>query len=115
LIILAVLNTLHLSFTLLSVNALALETTSVVTFFTVPVSSILVSRFLLHLQSANFRAVDSIQSSQTSLQNLHRSLVFERVVGSLAASISAEDYLREDPSDGDHGGRANEPTQTSRE
>ncbi|TBU21404.1 hypothetical protein BD311DRAFT_678455, partial [Dichomitus squalens] len=57
-------------------------------------SAILISRFLLHLQSASLRTVGS--SSQVSSLYFERSLIFERVVGSLGASIAADDYLRED-------------------
>ncbi|TBU52354.1 hypothetical protein BD310DRAFT_889547 [Dichomitus squalens] len=109
---LAVLNSLHLAFTLLSISVAALQPVSVLTTFTTPLSAILVSRFLLHLQSASLRAVGSIPSSQISSLHLDRSLVFERVVGSLGASIAAEDYLREDHGDGDDGERADESTQT---
>ncbi|TBU37723.1 hypothetical protein BD309DRAFT_904714 [Dichomitus squalens] len=114
-LILAVLNSLHLAFTLLSINIDSLQSVSVVTAFTAPLSAILVSRFLLHLQSASLRAVGSIPSSQISSLHLDRSLVFERVVGSLGASITPEDYLKEDYGEGDDVGRADEPTQTSRE
>ncbi|TBU60060.1 hypothetical protein BD310DRAFT_923811 [Dichomitus squalens] len=113
--ILAVLNSLHLAFTLLSINTDALEPTSVMTTFTFPLSAILVSRFLLHLQSASLRAVGSIPSSQISSLHFDRSLVFERVVGSLGASIAPADYLNEDHGDGDDGESADEPTQASRQ
>ncbi|TBU23300.1 hypothetical protein BD311DRAFT_674265 [Dichomitus squalens] len=112
--ILAVLDSLHLAFTLLSISADALQSLSVLTVFTTPLSAILVSRFLLRLQSASLRAarVGSIPSSQVSSLHLDRSLVFERVVGSLGASIAPEDYLKEDHGDGDDGERADESTQT---
>ncbi|TBU52338.1 hypothetical protein BD310DRAFT_832390, partial [Dichomitus squalens] len=113
-LILAVLNALHLAFTLLSI-AVDAQSLSVVTVFTVPLSAILVSRFLLHLQSASLRAMGSLPSSQMSSLHPDRSLVFERVVGSLGASIAAEDYLEEDYDYGDDGERAEEPTQRSRE
>ncbi|TBU39372.1 hypothetical protein BD309DRAFT_983110 [Dichomitus squalens] len=79
--------------------------------------AILVSRFLLHLQSASLRGVGSIPSSQISSLHLDRSLVLERVVGSLGVSIAAEDYFMEDSGDGDNGERADEstPSQTLRE
>ncbi|TBU23311.1 hypothetical protein BD311DRAFT_768781 [Dichomitus squalens] len=114
-LILAVLNSQHLAFTLLSIDVDAFTSISVVTVFTFPLSAILVSRFLLRLQSASLRAVGSIPSSQISSLHLDRSLVFERVVGSLGASIAAEDYLTEDHDDGDNGERADDATQTSRE
>ncbi|TBU51717.1 hypothetical protein BD310DRAFT_1003631 [Dichomitus squalens] len=105
---LAVLNSLHLAFTLLSVDIDAVQPVSVVANFTTPLSAILVSRLLLHLQSASLRAVGSIPSSHISSLHLNRSLVFERVVGSLGASIVAEDYLKEDYGGGDDGERADE-------
>ncbi|TBU21348.1 hypothetical protein BD311DRAFT_244193 [Dichomitus squalens] len=114
-LILAVLSSLHLAFTLLSISVDALKSVSVVTAFTTPLSAILVSHFLLHLQSASLRAVGSIPSSQISSLHLDRSLVFERVVGSLGASISVEDHLEDDCGDDENEERADEPTQTSRE
>ncbi|TBU36738.1 hypothetical protein BD309DRAFT_877790 [Dichomitus squalens] len=116
-LVLAVLNSLRLAFTMLSptVDGSQPSYPSVVSHFTIPLSAILVSRFLLHLQSASLRAVGSIPSSQISSLHLDRSLVFERVVGSLGASISAEDYLKEDYGDGDDEERADEPTPASRE
>ncbi|TBU52432.1 hypothetical protein BD310DRAFT_832189 [Dichomitus squalens] len=114
-LILAVLNSLHLAFTMLSISVNALQPYSVVTVFTVPLSAILVSRFLLHLQSASLRAVGTIPSSQISSLHFDRSLVFERVIGSLGASIAAEDYLVEDYGDGDNVERDDEQTETSRE
>ncbi|TBU36945.1 hypothetical protein BD309DRAFT_877374, partial [Dichomitus squalens] len=90
---LVVLNCLHLAFTLLSLEIGALQPTSVVGDFTVPISAILLSRFLLHLQSASLRAVGSLSSSQaSSAPDPDRSITFERVVGSLSASITADDY-----------------------
>ncbi|TBU60035.1 hypothetical protein BD310DRAFT_848350 [Dichomitus squalens] len=111
-LILGVLNSLHLAFTLLSISVAALQPVSVVTEFTTPLSAILVSRFLLHLQSASLRAVGSVPSSQILSLHLDRSLVFERVVGSLGASMATQDYLNEDHGDGDDRERADEPTQT---
>ncbi|TBU36905.1 hypothetical protein BD309DRAFT_1067173 [Dichomitus squalens] len=114
-LILAMLNSLHLAFTLLSIAVDALQSLSVVSFFTAPLSAIIMSRFLLHLQSASLWAVGSMPSSQLSSLHPDRSLVFERVVGSLGASIAADDYLTEDHDDGDNVERAEESTQTSRE
>ena len=59
-------------------------------------SAILLSRFLLHLQSANLRALSGRGSSAhaaTTMTSPHGSIVFERVVGSLGASLVAEDFL----------------------
>ncbi|TBU52351.1 hypothetical protein BD310DRAFT_832399, partial [Dichomitus squalens] len=107
---LAVLDSLHLAFTLLSINVDALQPASVVTAFTTPLSAVLVSRFLLHLQSASLRAVGSTPSSQILSMHIDHSLVFERIVGSLGASISAEDYLKEDYDDDGNVERADELT-----
>ena len=82
-------------------------------------SALLVSRFLLHLQSASLRSVgsDIMASSQTLPARLDDSLVFGRIVGSLGASITSDDYL--DQGVGwDAGARADgdeETTQASRE
>ena len=56
------------------------------------------SRFLLHLQSASLRAVGSMSPSQgvsTGPEN-SESLIFERVVGSLGASITSDGYFRQE-------------------
>ena len=58
-------------------------------------TALLLSRFLLNLQSASLRAIGSISPSQVSSVGLDHSLVFERVVGSLGASIALEDYQDE--------------------
>ena len=50
-------------------------------------TSILISRFLLRLQAAN-RVVDHASSGA----DVH-SIVFERVIGSIGAPISPEDFL----------------------
>ncbi|TBU52353.1 hypothetical protein BD310DRAFT_832408, partial [Dichomitus squalens] len=128
-LILAVLNTVDLALTLISVSIhSATETAQYLTVsvkgphlrfykrsFTTPISAILVSRFLLHLQAASLRAVGSIPSSQVSSLHLDCSLVFERLVGSLGASIVAEDYLVEDYDNGDDVERAEGQTETSKE
>ncbi|TBU24938.1 hypothetical protein BD311DRAFT_765616 [Dichomitus squalens] len=118
---LVVLNCLHLTFTLLSqIDLTALASTSAITTFTTPISAILVSRFLLRLQSPSLRGVGSIPSSQTSAMNLDHSIIFERVVGSLEASIARDDYLQTDDETGAEGNNVDgdvtgEPTEISRE
>ncbi|TBU22461.1 hypothetical protein BD311DRAFT_676052, partial [Dichomitus squalens] len=94
-IILAVLNVLHVTFTLLSFDIPALQSSSVISNFVTPVSSMLLSRFLLHLQAANLRAVNG-GSSQASTAAYDGSIFFERVVGSMGASISSDDFLQEE-------------------
>ena len=58
-------------------------------------STILIARFLLHLQSASLRAVGSVPSLQVSSMCFNGSMI-ERVVGSLGASIAVDDYLEQD-------------------
>ncbi|TBU22633.1 hypothetical protein BD311DRAFT_675597, partial [Dichomitus squalens] len=100
---LAILNSLHLTFTLLSLAIFALRFASGITAFSIPLSAILVSRFLLHLQAASLRSVGSIPSSQALSLSLNSSLVFERVVGSLASgtSLASEDYFARSSNDDD--------------
>ncbi|TBU22632.1 hypothetical protein BD311DRAFT_732619 [Dichomitus squalens] len=93
---LAVLNALHLALSLLPLDITVLQPTSVITTFTVPLSATLVSRFLLHIQSASLRAVGSTSSLQFTYMHPANSLIYERVVGSLGASISANYYLNQD-------------------
>ncbi|TBU52127.1 hypothetical protein BD310DRAFT_259673 [Dichomitus squalens] len=95
-VMLAVLNALHLAFSLLPLDITVLQSKSVITTFTVPLSATLVSRFLLHIQSASLRAVGSTYSLQFTYMHPANSLIYERVVGSLGASISANDHLNQD-------------------
>ncbi|TBU21643.1 hypothetical protein BD311DRAFT_221169 [Dichomitus squalens] len=115
-LILAVLNSLHLAFTLLALAVEALAPTSVITNFTIPLSSVLVSRFLLHLQSTSLQSVGSVAFSQAFSMDLDHSLIFEGVVGSLGASITRDDYIgqEDDSVDSDHVcSREENSTQTS--
>ncbi|TBU22619.1 hypothetical protein BD311DRAFT_675720 [Dichomitus squalens] len=91
-----VLNCLQLIYTLLSPDVLALKNTSAMANFVVPLSAVLVSRFLLHLQSASLRAVGSVASSQALSAYFDGFTSFERVAGSLGASIRPEDYLAQE-------------------
>ena len=63
---------------------------------TARLSAVLVSRFLLHLQSASLRAVGSLPSVQASSAYVDRSLIFERVVGSLNTSLTPDDFLEQE-------------------
>ncbi|PIL30356.1 hypothetical protein GSI_07541 [Ganoderma sinense ZZ0214-1] len=58
------------------------------------VTAILVQRFLIHLQLANRKALH-VGTSQNagSSQDSMGTLVFERVVGSLSASLTPDDYV----------------------
>ncbi|KAI1791820.1 hypothetical protein LXA43DRAFT_378599 [Ganoderma leucocontextum] len=91
-LILVIIDSLHMIITLLSISQLIVEdNVSYFTLFTLPLSAILVSRFMLHLQSANCRVTD-VASSQLTIPD-GASLVFERVIGSLGTSISQDNYL----------------------
>ena len=65
-------------------------------------TGILISRFLLHLQSASLRATGI--HSQHGLATSHdMSAVFDRIVGALGASIAQDDYLTGEPYSGTSG------------
>ncbi|KAI1783013.1 hypothetical protein LXA43DRAFT_1103123 [Ganoderma leucocontextum] len=66
-IVLVVLNALHLAFSLASFAVVALQNVSNITHFTDPLTAILVQRFLLHLQSANSRALDLTRLTSEAL------------------------------------------------
>ncbi|RPD59933.1 hypothetical protein L227DRAFT_575932 [Lentinus tigrinus ALCF2SS1-6] len=84
-VILAILNFLHLLFTLLSIAVYALQPTSFVTTFTEPLTSILVSWFLLDLQEVGiYRADPQLSSLSVGQGSLHFN---SRVIGSLGESL----------------------------
>ncbi|KAM5536608.1 hypothetical protein V8D89_009703 [Ganoderma adspersum] len=99
-LILTALDTLHLILTMLSLSELTgvQDNSSYITIFTGPLTVILVSRFILRLQSANLRGIGAASSRGQTTSN-DGSLVFERVIGSLGASISPSDYFQ---AEGDH-------------
>ncbi|TBU42033.1 hypothetical protein BD309DRAFT_897071 [Dichomitus squalens] len=94
-LLLGIINCLHIAFTLLSLDIVLLQSTSGLVTFTTPISAVILSRFLLRLQSASLRGTGSMPPSQVSSPD-NRSIVFERVVSSLGASIAVEDYLGQD-------------------
>ncbi|RPD59900.1 hypothetical protein L227DRAFT_625650 [Lentinus tigrinus ALCF2SS1-6] len=84
-VILATLNLLHLLFTLLSIAFDSLQSASVFTAFTDPLTSILVSRFLLDLQKVGrYRADPQMSSLSVGQGSLHFN---SRVFGSLGESL----------------------------
>ncbi|RDX42916.1 hypothetical protein OH76DRAFT_1422252 [Lentinus brumalis] len=103
-VVLAVLNTLHLTLSLLSIEY-AISNISYVTQFSEPpalvltrliansLTTILISRFLMHLQAAN-RRVLHLSSLDSTLAASSRTdtLIFQRVVGSLGESLDAATY-----------------------
>ncbi|KAL7280949.1 hypothetical protein ACG7TL_005898 [Trametes sanguinea] len=85
-IILLILNTLHLTFTMLSITNDALSPVSYFTTFTEPITAVLVSRFLLNLQEVN----QYNQRSSLSTVSLTQSVTLDfasRIVGSLGSSL----------------------------
>ncbi|PIL30370.1 hypothetical protein GSI_07555 [Ganoderma sinense ZZ0214-1] len=93
-VILLILNTLHLVFTTASLVTPALQNASDMIVFVEPVTAILVQRFLIHLQLANRKALHVGTSQNAGFsQDSMGTLVFERVVGSLSASLTLDDYV----------------------
>ncbi|KAI0334642.1 hypothetical protein GY45DRAFT_1343340 [Cubamyces sp. BRFM 1775] len=95
--ILLVLNTLHLTFTMLSITSDALSPVSYFTTFTEPITAVLVSRFLLNLQEVNQYNHRSAPASLTQSITLDFA---SRVVGSLGSSLEPSDDSVRTPEDG---------------
>ncbi|KAM5536956.1 hypothetical protein V8D89_009385 [Ganoderma adspersum] len=104
-VVLLILNTLHLAFTVASLVTPALQSASDLIVFVEPVTAILVQRFSSsstdHLQLANRKALhlDTYQNAGSSQDA--GTLVFERVVGSLSASLTLDDYISSPDTDSD--------------
>ncbi|RPD74202.1 hypothetical protein L226DRAFT_523556 [Lentinus tigrinus ALCF2SS1-7] len=98
--ILVTLNTLHLLFTVLSIASNAPIAVSYITIFTEPITSILVSRFILNLQEVN----QTISPELTSLSAGQSSIYFTktRIIGSLGSSLPfpSDTLLDSENSDG---------------
>ncbi|KAI9063811.1 hypothetical protein FKP32DRAFT_1592041 [Trametes sanguinea] len=88
--VLLILNTLHLTFTMLSITDDALSPVSYFTTFTEPITAVLVSRFLLNLQEVNQYNQRSSLSTVTLTQSVTLDFA-SRVVGSLGSSLEADD------------------------
>ncbi|KAI0701122.1 hypothetical protein C8T65DRAFT_697122 [Cerioporus squamosus] len=101
-LLLLILNSLHLTFTMLSIHA-AFEPLSYFSDFTEPVTTVLVSRFLIDLQSANQRAlkVDSDDPLYLDTMSFGRSANLSRIVGSLGASLGQQPGDGEESTDDD--------------
>ncbi|KAI0351841.1 hypothetical protein OH77DRAFT_1410310, partial [Trametes cingulata] len=95
--ILLILNTLHLTFTMLSITDDALSPVSYFTTFTEPITAVLVSRFLLNLQQVNQHNQRSTAATLDLSQNM--TLDFARVIGSLGSSLrsSSDEPATHDP------------------
>ncbi|TBU28823.1 hypothetical protein BD309DRAFT_861308 [Dichomitus squalens] len=85
--------------TLSDEETIVLQDTSIVTELTEPMTTILISRFLFHLQAADRASLDMDSSDsheglpETSSRTNISSVVFDRIVGSLSADIAPEDLL----------------------
>ncbi|RDX51240.1 hypothetical protein OH76DRAFT_1401546 [Lentinus brumalis] len=111
--ILFILNTLHLIFTLISIELSPTGPASFITIFTNPLTCILVSRFLLDLQGATRKSLQLGQEAylhtETADARTKSTIVFERVVGSIASTLEyrADDESDETALEGDHSGPGN--------
>ncbi|KAI0704474.1 hypothetical protein C8T65DRAFT_741038 [Cerioporus squamosus] len=107
--ILFILNTLHLIFTLISIELSPTGPASFITIFTNPLTCILVSRFLLDLQGATRKSLhlgtQAGLQTETADARTKSTIVFERVVGSIASTLeprsndSDDTVLEEDRTD----------------
>ncbi|KAI1791574.1 hypothetical protein LXA43DRAFT_1010837 [Ganoderma leucocontextum] len=99
-IVLSILNILHVIFTELSIASDGIS--SDISVFTFPLSSVLVSHFLLDLQEAHHRTVVGLATDDplhTSRSLSSHSIVFANALGSLGAMIGPADYGREEDLD----------------
>ncbi|KAH9924995.1 uncharacterized protein BXZ73DRAFT_103371 [Epithele typhae] len=89
-ITLVLLNSLHLALTLASVGTSLAGRASFINSFTEPITTVLISRFLLNLQAANKRIVGETSTATSDGRAAAApagTLVFQRVVGSMGASL----------------------------
>ncbi|RPD53982.1 hypothetical protein L227DRAFT_580888 [Lentinus tigrinus ALCF2SS1-6] len=84
-VILTMLNTMHLTFTMLSI-ATSLSQVSYIISFTEPTTAILVSRFMFSLQEVKRRT-----EHQQSLNSFHSSIDFDGVLGAIESTLQPED------------------------
>ncbi|KAI0709855.1 hypothetical protein C8Q76DRAFT_82093 [Earliella scabrosa] len=94
----AVLNILHLLFTMLSIARKTGQVGSLITTFTEPITAILVSRCMLNLQAAYRKTmhVDSQFSTFGGNFGASDTLVLRRVIGSLGAPVIDDTHTEED-------------------
>ncbi|KAJ8453594.1 hypothetical protein ONZ51_g13510 [Trametes cubensis] len=97
-VVMLVLNVLHLTFTVCQLYTDGLFPISYVTIFTEPLTSILISRFLLNLQEVHrdlgHGATDATSHSDTIQQG---TVHFARVIGSLGSSLAADSWPSSEP------------------
>ncbi|TBU23719.1 hypothetical protein BD311DRAFT_767994 [Dichomitus squalens] len=91
-LLMLILNVLHLVFTVAPVEAIRFDQlASEIVTFEEPLTTILVSRFLLDLQEAGRRGLnlDSQGSMQTDTESGRSTIDFARIIGSLGSNLSA--------------------------
>ncbi|PIL24695.1 hypothetical protein GSI_12581 [Ganoderma sinense ZZ0214-1] len=98
-ITIAIVDAMHMIITLLSINQLLTGSISDITVFSFPLSAIIISRFMLHLQGANSRTTGMASDSQEPTASNIGSLMFERAFGSLGASISPDNFFATEEDD----------------
>ncbi|RPD73180.1 hypothetical protein L226DRAFT_614405 [Lentinus tigrinus ALCF2SS1-7] len=105
-IILLIMNSLHLTFSLLAIAGVPLQAVSLIPLFTEPLTANLISRFLLNLQSVNQKVTgEDFQTTHGGSGDHADSLVFQRVVGSIASSFDPSlGYEDDEHSNGISGG-----------
>ncbi|KAI0828861.1 hypothetical protein BC628DRAFT_1417259 [Trametes gibbosa] len=97
-VVLLILNVLHLIFTMLSIVGDSQSPVSYLTIFTEPLTAVLIARFLLDLQATERSALDGRDADALDCDTgegafrQSGTLVFGRVVGSLASSAMAESW-----------------------
>ncbi|RPD78401.1 hypothetical protein L226DRAFT_291547 [Lentinus tigrinus ALCF2SS1-7] len=106
--ILTILNVLHLAFSVANIASDGAVSTSYITIFTDPLTTILVCRFLLDLQNASTQDVKLGTDNPLHLSTAmgQTSLTFARVLGSVAATIVPVGEDDRDSSEAESGGRS---------
>ncbi|RPD59956.1 hypothetical protein L227DRAFT_575957 [Lentinus tigrinus ALCF2SS1-6] len=86
-LVLLTLNTLHLLFTMLSISSAAFESVSYVSIFTDPITSALVSRFILNLQEVNQSRAAAPELTSSSSDQSSIKFMKTRILGSLGSTL----------------------------
>ncbi|PIL24593.1 hypothetical protein GSI_12477 [Ganoderma sinense ZZ0214-1] len=93
------LNCLHIAFTVVSLFIVSsLQHLSSVSIFVTPLTAILVSRFMIHLQAADRQSPrdgfgTDTQASRTDFDTRATSVIFESVIGSLRCELEPGDLM----------------------
>ncbi|KAI1791888.1 hypothetical protein LXA43DRAFT_972873 [Ganoderma leucocontextum] len=97
-LIMLLLNCLHIAFTVVSIFIVSsLQHLSSISIFVTPLTAILVSRFMIHLQAADRQSPrhdgfgTDTQASRTDVDTRMTSVIFESVIGSLRCELEPGD------------------------